>query len=147
MARYEFGSDDWVAAVHGLVRQLLEGADLSGIEFRSCEAYLDPPPHLARPGGLGWHMIVSGGRLTLGRGPLENADRIVKADYAMIAPLASIAYRDNPAGEARVRETAKKAAEEGLLRVSGDRPPSAVLPQLAPLHDMVADITAIVDAS
>jgi hypothetical protein len=144
MARFEFGSDAWVAEVHGLVRRLLDGADLGGIEFRSCEAYLNPPPHLARPGGLGWHMIVSGGRLTLGAGPLAEADRIVHADYATIAPLASIAYRDNPAGEAKVREAARKAAEAGLLKAWGDKPPSAVLPQLAPLHDMVADITAIV---
>ena len=142
MAKYEFGSEPWIAEILAIVRRLLDGADLNDIEYRSCEAYLDPPPHLARPGGLGWHLIVSRGCLTLGAGPLEQADRIIHADYATVAPLASIPYQDNPEGVAAVQAKARAAAAAGQLRVWGDTPPSAVFPQLAPLHDLVAEITA-----
>jgi hypothetical protein len=141
MERYEFGSRVWLARIHELVRELLSGVDLTGIDYSSSEEYLDPPAHLARPGGLGWHMIVRDGQLILGEGPLRDAQRAITADYSVVAPLASVVYRDNPDGEALVRAAAQKAAAQGLLSARGDKPPSAVLPQLAALHDRVAEMT------
>lgn len=139
--RYELGSVEWITAIHAIIRDLMQGADLDGISYSSSEEYLDPPPHLAINGRSGWHMIVADGQLRLGVGPLDTAERRVIADYQFIRPLASISYADNPDGEARVRDEAIAGAAKGLLRAHGERSASSVFPQLAPLHDLVANIT------
>lgn len=142
MDRYEFGSPPWIDKIHDAIRRLLSGVDLSGVEYSSSEEYLDPPAHLQRDGGLGWHLIVSNGELKLGHGPLRTAQRQIRADYTTIRPLAAVSYRDNPEGEEIVKAQARSALEQGLLSVSGDKSPATVFPQLAPLHDLVADFTA-----
>lgn len=142
MPRHQFGSPQWVEALHGIVRRLLSDADLAGIEYSSSEEYLDPPQHLATAGGVGWHLIVRDARLTLGHGPLQDAERVIRGDYRTIEPMAALSYRNDPQGEAKVMAMAVEAASRGLLSVRGARAPSSVLPQLAGLHDLVADITA-----
>lgn len=142
MQQYEFGSAAWIDAIHRAIRELMKDADLSGVEFSSSEEYTDPPAHIAVNGRAGWHLIVSNGELTLGSGPLDSAERQVTADYTIIKPLAAVSYRDNPDGEAIVKAQAADAFAKGLLSAKGDRAPSAVFPQLVPLHDLVADFTA-----
>jgi hypothetical protein len=141
--QHDFGTPEWFEAFFGIVRKLMEGVDLTGHRFSSCEEYLNPPQELARDGKLGWHMVVADGRLHLGVGPIERADRKITADFALVKELAAIPFKNNPSGEERARNAAREAAEKGLFKVLGDKPPSAVFPSLAPLHDIVAHMTRL----
>jgi len=138
--RHELGSPEWVRAVHRIVAELLEGEDLAGRTYSLSEEFTNPPPHLARAGTLGWHMRVADGRLLLGQGPLVDADRVNRADYASVLPLALLEIDGSSERLAELQERALALFQTGLIHSSGT-PATQVFPRLAALHDRIARIT------
>ncbi len=140
MSQYEFGSPDWVEAVHNIVKELLASERLDGIDFSLSERFDNPPEHLAKYAPLGWHLIVRDGQLQLGHGPLEKADRMNIADYQAVLPLAIIDLEKEPDKLEMFQEMAGKLLADGKIRSNGS-PSSSVFPSLAQLHDRIARIT------
>jgi hypothetical protein len=139
--RYELASNAWYEAVFAIVRELLSDSELDG-RYAFSEEYLDAPAHLPRDadGRVGWHFRVASGGLTIARGPLDDADLTVTADYDVVQPLAAIPYTDT-AGMRRVRLSVHEAVQSGRFRSRGKIAPSERFPSLAALHDRVAAIT------
>lgn len=140
--KHEFGSPDWVGAVHDIVRDMLAGHDLSGVTYSLSEEYTDPPTHLSPDGkSLGWHMEIGDGELRLGIGPRPGSMRQTRVDYAGVVPMALIVFENNPSGMDEVKRLAMALLEAGKLSVKG-RPLVEVFPHMDALHDRIARITA-----
>ncbi len=140
MAKFEFGSPEWVAAVHGVVRDLMKDQSLEGITYSLSERYVNPPSHLLEYAPLGWHLIIENGSLVLGSGPLDSAERNTVADYTSIVPLALVDFDATPEALESFQKDALAMLASGALSTEG-RASSEVFPCLSALHDRIAKIT------
>jgi len=140
MNRYEFGSNEWAAAVCKLVDELLARERLPVDPYSFSEEYTQPPAHLTGH-ALGWHLVITDGVLTTGTGPLHGASYSVITEYDVVAPFVSLSYREHPEVMRLARAAVAPALKDGRFRISGQRPPNEVLPGFHKLHDKVADVT------
>jgi ectoine hydroxylase-related dioxygenase (phytanoyl-CoA dioxygenase family) len=82
--RYEFLSDDWIAAARRLLTRGVEQrrGDFAGKPFSLSERFADAPPHLGLPDDVGaWSARWDGETMTVARGFDPGADMVVEGDY------------------------------------------------------------------
>ena len=79
--KVEFASPAWVDAARECIEELAKAQDLSAVSVSFCEEFTDPPAHLCPTGGsIGWHLIVSEGKVEVAAGVVD-ADLTIIADY------------------------------------------------------------------
>ena len=132
--RYDFCSEEWVAAAREYLEGRTKDVDLSGISVTFNEVFSDAPAHLNpnAEGKVGWYMRVADGRLEVQTGILEDPDWRVSCDYETVLPAARRLSTDPPLDDA-TREALKKS----IVR-EGDHNATVDLDWMRGLHDHVA---------
>ncbi|WP_433666865.1 hypothetical protein ACQP06_24910 [Nocardia sp. CA-136227] len=143
---YEYVSTEWLDAVQSIITDLLQGHDLSSLDYVICEDLTSPPVDRANTpaGTLSWFIHIHGNSLEARAGSVSNADIRVVADYATHHELSRRVWAGDPEAIAVSQHQRQIATASGKLRIEGDlrAAPPTVLELIAQLHDPVAAITA-----
>ena len=132
--RFEFASPAWVDAARECIEELSRDQDLASVSLSFCEEFTDPPAHLCPTGGsIGWHLIVSEGKVEVAAGVVD-ADLKIIADYTKALALARATHAEI-AADPKSKETASK------FRREGDLAKMASLAWMSPLHDFLTERT------
>lgn len=141
--KLEFGSKEWVDTLGQIAKRLVEGVDLSGIEFGFCEEYTDPPSSLGRAGSkAGLTLRIRNGALDVSNDVQDDVDTKITVDYQSVLPLARTVFGNDPAKAEEAKKQAEALAAAGKMRTDGGKRPSELIPELAALHDEIAKLTA-----
>jgi hypothetical protein len=132
--KFEFASPAWVDAARECIVELSRGQDLSAVSVSFCEEFTDPPAHLCPTGGsIGWHLVISNGKLEVAAGVVD-ADLKIIADYTKALALARATHAEI-AADPEIAETASK------FRREGDLTKMASLAWMSPVHDFLTERT------
>ena len=144
MEKYPFCSAAWVGVARDYIKARCAENDLSGIETAFCEKFTDVPNDIATEAGgiTGWYFRISGGKVEVGHGVIEDADSTIVADYATVVPLARMVFEGNPEGAAEAQRVVEEAMAQGRMKREGDAGAMGATPFLAGLHDVLARSTA-----
>lgn len=142
--KYEFCSREWLAAVHGMIRERvrLAAQTESGISFSICEVFHNAPPHIAadKEGRVAWHCYVTNGNVSFGHAEVNDTQIKVIGDYADFVPVARYNTMGDPERVAEFGAMTQRLLEENRAELIGSaagRPAS-----IGSFHDAIAQITA-----
>jgi hypothetical protein len=136
--RVELASDAWLATAEATLRRLTRAfaPELKGVSFSISETFTDTPPHLKMPGNVAaWNVVIENAELSVSRGPNENADVRIVADYQKMLPIAqavgSIAMD-------RAGAQQRHLFGDGWMRMEGQPPTGRIADIFMELHDHLA---------
>jgi ectoine hydroxylase-related dioxygenase (phytanoyl-CoA dioxygenase family) len=134
--RYEFLSDDWIAAARRVLERGIEQRKAELAPFSLSERFTDAPPHLALPDNVGaWTARYDGTELTVVRGFDASADVTVEGDYQAGLAGQQFVGMLAPGAMKAMRREVKTWHGDGAPRMKGriDNPAAGEL--IAVLHD------------
>ena len=134
--RYEFLSDDWIAAARRVLERGIEQRKAELAPFSLSERFTDAPPHLALPDNEGaWTTRYDGTELTVARGFDPSADVTVEGDYQAGLAGQQFVGMLAPGAMKAMRREVKTWHGDGAPRMKGriDNPAAGDL--IAALHD------------
>lgn len=141
--RYEFGSTEWLAALHGIIAE--RTAVLSKTNPRlwmsTCEVFYNAPAHLAGADGkIAWSCVVADGNVDFQRVERDDVRYKVLADYQAVLPMAQYDTLDDAQRQAVLQDMVKQLLDSGnMSRPLGTR--SADPDAFPKLHDTIAKLT------
>ena len=133
--KYEFASEQWVGEARRIMLELAEGHDLTGIEASLCEKFINPPKSLSPDGApIGWHYIVSDGKIEVNPGIIEPT-LLITAHYPFVLKLARLTYAEMAANPPDPKEV------EDNIKHEGDGTDLQGMTFMATLHDRLVEVT------
>lgn len=133
--KVEFASAEWISAAAEILTDLAASRGRDEDFFSVCEQFTDAPERVSQGGIAAWHFRIRGKRADVKAGVLDNADVMIRGDYASTLPIARLVYTPEYLAE---RQRKRDAGE--LPSPTGDwsRAPN----YLTELHNRLAVITA-----
>jgi hypothetical protein len=141
--KYQFGSAEWLSAVHGMMAYAAAAQAGRSADFRIsiCEVYLDVPAERGgKDGKLVWSCVSEGGRVTFDLRERDDVDIKISVDFALAAELARLDASD-PNSAAELARRAEAARREGKIVIT-TQTPQAPADSAPSIHDLLARMTA-----
>lgn len=140
--RYEFGSTEWLAALHGIIAERTAALSLANprLWMSTCEVFTNAPAHLAdTDGNIVWSCVVEGGKVDFQRTERDLGYKVI-ADYAAVLPMAQYDTLGEPERRTVLMDMIKDLLKSGnMKRPFGTRSDD---PNAFPkLHDAIAKLT------
>lgn len=140
--RYEFGSTEWLAALHGIIAERTEALSPSNprLWMSTCEVFTNAPGHLADDkGNIAWSCVVENGTVDFQRAERDLRYKVI-ADYDAVLPMAQYDTLGKPERRSVLMAMIKELLDSGTMtRPFGTRSDD---PDAFPkLHDTIAKLT------
>ncbi len=141
--RYEFGSTEWLAALHGIIAERVAALSPTNpkLWMSTCEVFYNAPAHLAGPDGkISWSCVIADGNVDFTRTERDDVRYKVLADYQAVLPMAQYDTLDDADRQVVLQQMVKDLLDAGnMSRPLGARSPD---PDHFPkLHDAIARLT------
>jgi hypothetical protein len=142
MTKYEFGSPEWFACLHGIAfeRAATAAAKNPDVRFSMCEVLTGVPPSLSKTGTLAWHVVIRGTEFAFGATERDDVDMKYIADFEAVRPLAHYDTMDKPERVAELGRLVEGLMKDGKLKLVGGR--SAGSGDVGSFHDAIVRLTA-----
>lgn len=141
--KYEFGSGEWLAALHGIIAERVATASAGKplLAMSTCEVFYNAPPHLADADGkITWSCVVKGPEVDFQRREIDGIGYKVLCDYEAVLPMARYDTQGDPDRAAEMQAMIRELLASGKMsRPLGDRVKDDN--SVAPLHDAIARLT------
>lgn len=140
--RYEFGSTEWLAALHGIIAERTAALSPSNprLWMSTCEVFTNAPAHLAdENGNITWSCVIEDGKVDFQRTERDLRYKVI-ADYDAVLPMGQYDTLDQPDRRAVLMDMIKELLDSGgMTRPFGTRSDD---PDAFPkLHDAIAKLT------
>jgi hypothetical protein len=141
--RYEFGSPEWIAFMHGMIFERMQRwkEEAPDLAWSICEVFTSPPDHLSAGGApIAWTCIYDRGELMFAAKESDDVEFKVTVDYRAVVPLGRFDTRGDPDRQQELASMATRLRETGQMKTTGNR--SKRDPRVGDLHDLIARVTA-----
>lgn len=141
--KYQFGSPEWLAFLHGILRERAESIGAGGVEvrFSMCEVFTDPPPAIANDRDrLVWSCVIEKGEVDFRLSERDDVYLKVVADYEACLPICRYDTEGDADRAAEMGAMMKALRDAGKLDiVTNDAAAPGNMPSV---HDATARVTA-----
>ncbi|MBX3482011.1 hypothetical protein [Phenylobacterium sp.] len=141
--QYEFGSTEWLAALHGIIAERTAALSPGNpkLWMSTCEVFYNAPAHLAGPDGkISWSCVIADGKADFQRKERDDVRYKVLCDYNAVLPMAQYDTLDDADRQVVLQQMVKELLDSGnMSRPLGAR--SADPDHFPKLHDAIAKLT------
>lgn len=141
--KYRFGSPDWLAFLHGVLRERADNMRAEGrdVSFSMCEVFTNPPVDIANAGDrLVWSCVIEDCEVDFRLSERDDVKVKVVADYEACLPICRYDTKGDPARAAKMGAMMKALRDAGSLTIiASGSGRSGTMPSV---HDATARVTA-----
>src|ERR1700722_10612082 len=123
--KYEFGSKEWLIALHGVIagRAGIVGEQFPELSFSAGEVYTDAPRRLGAVNGrIAWYYRLRGKHVEFGTSEKDDLDYIIVCDYTSVVTAARFDVGSSPPDrQAEIALMASRLTNEGKTGTHGTR--------------------------